>query len=231
MVMIVPPLIQQNARRDRFLSIVSTSRQVFGVQGEEGLARRPSRQFRDREVSLFWSHEGMAAGLAANIATHPRTKAFTLGDLLASILPGLSHHRRLVGLDWDGGDTVVELDPKDFAERLRLASLDVFVRAVERSGSVFTLEGPFGPALLRSQINPEGLVLPCWAVPGEAYARLEGPWRDMLVIETPLAAFISERLAWLSHTRHLVGPDYNEGPGALEMQPADLIACFGRSAA
>ena len=53
----------------------------------------------------------------------------------------------------------------------------------------------------------------------------------MLVIETPLAAFMGERLAWLSRYHHLVGPDYNDGPGALEMQPADLIACFSRTAA
>ena len=109
--------------------------------------------------------------------------------------------------------------------------MTAFVQAVERSGSVFTIEGPFGPALLRSQTNPDKLVLPVWAEPGEAYARLEGPWRDMLVIETPLKSFLGERLGWLSRNGHLVGPDYKDGPGALEMQPADISASFQRTAA
>lgn len=229
--MLVPPLVPQNARRDRFLSAISLSRRVYGVQGEQGLARLPSRRLRGREVSLFWSEEATAARWASTVASHPRVKEFGLTDMLASVLPGLSQHRRLVGLDWDGKEAVVELDPKDFADRLRLASLDAFVRAVERSGAIFTIEGNFGPALLRSQTNPEGLVLPCWANPGEAYARLEGPWRDMLVIETPLPAFTGERLAWLGRHGHLVGPDYKDGPGALEMQPSDLANCFRRDAA
>lgn len=229
--MLVPPLVQQNARRDRFLSAVSLSRRVFGVQGEQGLARLQSRRMRGRDVSLFWSEEATAVRWAPSVASNPRLKVFSLTDMLASVLPGLAQHRRLVGLDWDGEEAIVELDPKDFADRLRTTLLDAFVRSVERTGSVFTIEGAFGPALLRSQTNPEGLVLPCWADPGEAYARLEGPWRDMLVIETPLGAFIGERLGWLERYGHLVGPDYKDGPGALEMQPADLVACFRRNAA
>ncbi len=229
--MLVPPLVQQNARRDRFLSAISLSRRVYGVQGEQGLARLGSRRMRGREVSLFWSDEATAARWAPSVASNPRIKDFSLTDMLASVLPGLSQHRRLVGLDWDGEEAIVELDPKDFAERLRIASLDAFVRSVERAGAVFTIEGPYGPALLRSQINSAGLVLPCWANPGEAYSRIEGPWRDMLVIETPLSSFIGDRLTWLGHHSHLVGPDYKDGPGALEMQPADLVACFRRAAA
>lgn len=229
--MLVPPLVQQNARRDRFLSAITLSRRVYGVQGEQGLARLASQRMRGREVSLFWSDEATAARWAPSVASKPRIKDFSLTDVLASVLPGLTQHRRLVGLDWDGEEAIVELDPKDFAERLRMASLDAFIRSVERMGAVFTIEGPYGPALLRSQTNPEGLVLPCWAVPGDAYGRLEGPWRDMLVIENPLSAFIGERLAWLGRHGYLVGPDYKDGPGALEMQPADMAACFRRDAA
>jgi hypothetical protein len=211
--------------------VISRSRRVYGVQGEQGLARRASRRMRGRDASLFWSDEATAARWAASVASNPRVKEFSLTEMLASVLPGLSEHSRLVGLDWDGEETMVELDPRDFANRLRAASLAAFVRSIDRSGAVFSLEGPFGPALLRSQSNPDGLVLPCWAEAGEAYARLEGPWRDMLVIETPLKAFIGERLAWLQRNGHLVGPDYKNGPGALEMQPADLAACFRRAAA
>ncbi len=227
----LPPLVQQNACRDRFFSAISLSRRVYGVQGEQGLARRESRRMRGRDVCLFWSDEATAARWAHSVASNPRIKDFSLTEMLASVLPGLAQHRRLVGLDWLGDEVIVELDPMDFAERLRIACLDAFVRSVEQMDAVFTIEGPYGPALLRSQTKPEGLVLPCWANPGEAYSRLEGPWRDMLVIKTPLSDFIGERLAWLSRKGHLVGPDYQDGPGALEMQPADIRACFRRAAA
>jgi hypothetical protein len=229
--MLVPPLVQQNARRDRFLSAISLSRCVYGVQGEQGLARLESRRMRGRDVCLFWSDEATAVRWAHSVASNPRIKEFSLAEMLTSVLPGLAQHRRLVGLDWLGEEIMVELDPMDFAERLRIASLDAFVRSVDQIGAVFTIEGPYGPALLRSQTKPEGLVLPCWANPGEAYSRLEGPWRDMLVIKTPLSDFIGQRLPWLSRHGHLVGPDYQDGPGALEMQPADIRACFRRAAA
>ncbi len=228
--LLVPPLVQQNVRRDRFLGAISLSRRVYGVQGENGLARLPSRRLRGREVSLFWSDEATAARWAPTVASHYRIKEFVLADMLASVLPGLSQHRRLVGLDWNGEDEIVELDPKDFAERLRLTSLDAFVRAAKDKGVVFTVEGPYGPALLRSQTNADALVLPVWADPGEAYSRLEGPWRDMLVIDTPLQSFLNDRLGWLAGNGHLVGPDYKDGPGALEMQPADVAACFKQTA-
>lgn len=229
--MLVPPLVQTNALRERFLDAVSRSRLAYAVQGEQGLARVPSRRMRGRDVTLFWSEEAKAADVAPSVAFGWRVKAFSLTDLLASVLPGLSDHQRLVGLDWCGTGDPVELNPKDFAERIRLASLTAFVRTAEQYGSVFTIEGPFGPALLHSQTTPQSLVLPCWAEPSEAYSRLEGPWRDMLVIETPLSAFMGERLGWLARQGHLVGPDYRAGPGALEMQPSDLLATFRRNAA
>lgn len=229
--MFVPPLIPQKAQRDRFLATVARAGCVFGVVGEQGLARVPSRRLRDREVSLFWSDAAIAGRLAPEIAMRPRVRTYPLGELLNSVLPGLALHRRLIGLDWTGAELEVELDPNDFAERLRLASLDAFVAAVQASGSVFTLEGAVGPGLMVSQTRPDVLVLPCWADPGEAHARLEGPWREMLVIETPVSAFLNERLAWLKQFGHLVRPDDKGGPGALEMQPDDLIVRFARRAA
>jgi hypothetical protein len=228
--MLVTPRVQQNASRDRFFSAISLSRRVYGVQGEQGLARLESRRMRGRDVCLFWSDEATAMRWAQSVASKPRIKDFSLTEMLASLLPGLAQHRRFVGLDWLGEEGIVDLDPTDFAERLRIASLDAFVHSVKQTGAVFTIEGPYGPALLRSQAKPDGLVLPCWANPGEAYSRLEGPWRDMLVIKSHLSDFIGERLAWLSRHGHLVGPDYQDGPGALEMQPADIRACFRRAA-
>lgn len=224
--MLVPPLVQQTPLRDRFLEAAARNRRVFGVVGEEGLARLPSRRLRGREVSLLWSDESAAIKWAATVARHPRVRSYALGELLSGVLPGLAQHRRLVGLDWHGAEIEVELDPSDVAERLRLASLDRFVEAVRASGAVFTIEGATGPALRVSQTRSDVLVLPCWADPGEANTWLDGPWRDMLVIETALPSFLNERLAWLTRYGHLAGPDFQGGPGALELQPSDLLARF-----
>ena len=226
-----PSAGRNHARRDGFLGLVSQQRRLYAVQGEQGLARLPSRRLRGREIALFWSLHEPAARMAQRIAESSRVREFSLVEMLASILPGLAVNCRLAGLDWTGEDDVTELDPLDLSDRLRLASLDVFVQSVQRSGNVFTIEGPYGPGLLRSQCNPEILVLPVWAQAGEAHARLEGPWRNMLVIETPLHDFLARRMAWLCRNGHLVGPDYKDGPGVLEMQPADLAAYFPNPAA
>lgn len=221
-----PSPARDYAQRDGFLGLVSLSRRIYAVQGEQGLARLPSRRLRGREVCLLWSEREPAARLAERSAGGSRVREFTLAEMLASVLPGIAVHCRLAGLDWTGEDDVMEIDPLDLSDRLRLASLDVFIASVQRSRVVFTIEGPYGPAMLRSQSSPDIVVLPVWAEAGEAHARLEGPWRTMLVIETALDDFIRNRLACLTSNGHLVGPDYRDGPGVLEMQPADLAGCF-----
>jgi hypothetical protein len=227
--MLHPPLVRQHVKRDRFLGRVARAGRVYGAVSEQGLTRVPSRQLRCREVSLLWSDEADAERWAATACPRPRVRSYRLCELLSGVLPDLAQHHRLVGLDTSGRDGPVEIDPTDFAGRLRLASLDAFIDDVRGSAAVFTLEGSDGPALLVSKARPDVLVLPCWADPGEAHARIEGPWRDMLVIEMPLAAFLQERLAWLKRYGHLVGPDYKGGPGALELQPDALQARFARA--
>ncbi len=222
--MLVPPTVPQTAGRDRFLGRAAQTRRVYGVVGEEGLARLPSRRLRGREVSLFWSAREDAERLAETVAQNPIVRTYALSELYSGVLPGLVQHRRLVGLDWSGQQIEVELDPQDFGERLRLASLDVFMGAMKQTGSIYTLEGAAGPALLVSQTRPDVLVLPCWADADEAQVRVEGPWRDMLVIQTAIGPFKDERLAWLKRFGHLVGPDHQGGPGSLELQPEDLAA-------
>ncbi|MDX2306743.1 MAG: DUF2750 domain-containing protein [Hyphomicrobium sp.] len=220
--MLYSPIDSANAVRDAFLAAVTPSRAVFGVVGADGLARVPSHKFRGREVSLFWSSRAGAEAMADTVTTHPRIKTFGLVELMSSVLPGLKQHRRLVGLNWAGGPMKAELDPVDLGERLRLAALDGFVSAVRMRNTIWTLEGPAGPALLVSQTRPDVLVLPCWSDAGAAVERIEGPWREMMPAPIELDAFVSRRLPWLRQNGHLVGPEHAGGPGALEMQPDDL---------
>jgi hypothetical protein len=223
-----PPLLTETAVRDSFLAAVARSGTLFGVVGEDGLARQPSVKFRGRETSLLWASEDEASAWAQAVTVHPRIKRYRLSEALSDLLPGLARHRRLIGLGFDGMRVAAELDAQDMAERLRLAALEQFLEAAVARQAVFTLEGATGPAMLVSQTRSDILVLPCWSEPGDALARLEGPWRDMMLIENPLQDFINRRLSWLQLSGYLAAPGYLGGSGALEMQPSDLKSCFSK---
>ncbi|MGQ0674271.1 MAG: DUF2750 domain-containing protein [Hyphomicrobium sp.] len=208
--------------RDRFLERIVAANRVFAVSGEDGLARLPSRWLKGREVTLLWSDRGEAERWSPLIARNPRIKELRLSELLGEVLPVLTRIRRLVGVDWQREGIEPETDPSDLVERIRLASLDAFVRKVVRSGRVWTLADAAGPAMLVSQTRPELLVLPCWADRNEAEARIEGPWEDMMAIETPLAEFVWSNLTLLGGQGQLVSPGHIGGAAILELSPDDL---------
>lgn len=210
--------------RDRFLDRVVVANRIYAVSGEDGLARLPSRWLKGREVTLFWSERGEAERWSPLVARNPRIKELRLSELLGEVLPVLSRIRRLVGVDWEKEGIEPEMDPSDLVERIRLTSLDVFVRDVVRGGRVWTLADATGPAMLVSQTRSEVLVLPCWADRNEAEARIEGPWEDMMAIETPLAEFVWSNLTLLGGNGHLVSPGHIGGSAILELGPDDLAA-------
>ncbi len=210
------------AHRDRFLERVVAERHVFMVAGEDGVARVGSAMMRGREVAMLWSSAEDPERLAHKLVANPRIKRLTLSEMLSSVLPGLAQHRRLAGLDWTELGPKVELDPAELADRIRSAALDRFVRLALERGRICTLEDAGGPALLVSKTRPNGLVLPCWSEPGEAFARCEGPWRDMMVLEIPVAEFCAVKLPWLAKNGHLVGPENDGGAGAFELDAEDL---------
>lgn len=227
--MLVPPLNLETKQRDSFLAKVSQSRHVFAVSGEEGLARVPSKRFRGRDVALLWSSQEDAQRWASVVAVNPRIKTLTVGETISGVLPGLAQHRRFVGLDWSSDPVEGEFDPVDLSERLRLAALDQFIASSRQTGHVWTLEDANGPAMLVSQTRPDILILPCWSQAGDAIARAEGPWRNMMPMDIPVETFLNAKLSWLSQYGHLVGPEHHGGPGALELDPRDLQARFSQT--
>ncbi len=224
--MLVPPLNLETKQRDSFLAKVMRSRHIYAVAGEEGLARVPSKRFRGREVALLWSNREDADRWASVVAVNPRIKTLTLGEVSSGVLPGLAKHRRFVGLDWSSEPIEGEFDPVDLGERLRLAALDHFIASARETGHVWTLEDAHGPAMVVSQTRPDILILPCWSEAGEAVARTEGPWRNMMPMDIPVETFLSAKLVWLIDNNHLVAPEFSGGPGSLELDPCDLQARF-----
>lgn len=216
------------AQRDRFLTRVVAQRAVYVVLGEEGLARVASRRLKGREVTLLWSVREEAQRWASVVSENPRVKELTLGELLSGVLPKLSELRRFVGVDWTSDSVEPESDASDVAERLRVASLERFVRLVKETGQVWTLEDGNGPAFVLSATRADLFVLPCWADRATAenriLDRIDGPWRDMMALEIPLATFIEKKLPWLASQGRLVAPEHLEGAGALELEPPDLAS-------
>jgi hypothetical protein len=218
------PRIPEIAQRERFMKRVVQRGGLFAVAGEEGLARVPSRHFKGREVTLLWSSRIEAERWANVVAKNPRIKELPLSEVLGGLLPSLAGSRRLIGPDWSAEPIELELEPRDLADRLRLETLEAFVAKARSQGSLFILEDSSGPALLVSATRPDLLVLPCWAERDLAETRIEGPWRDMMALEIPLASFVAHKLQWLSERGFLVAPDHRPDAGQLELQPGDLAA-------
>ena len=212
--------------RDRFLERVASQGKAFAVSGELGLARVASQSAHGHQSTLLWSTRAEAESWAPLVATNSRIKELSLNALVVDVLPGLAKLDRFVSVEWNQDPQAPEFDPSDLAERLRLASLDAFVRRAKAEGRVWTLEDTYGPAMLVSQIRSGQLFLPAWAERDAAEARIEGPWHQMEIMEIPLAYFIEQKLTWLAENGYLVGPDPIGGAATLELAPDDLKARF-----
>jgi hypothetical protein len=218
--------IPEIAQRDRFVKRAVAQKCVYAVAGEDGLARVTSPHNGRREVTLLWTSQTEAERWADVLVSHPRVKQISTGALIADVLPRLYSLERVVGMDWAADPIEAEIDPMELVQRLRQECVETFLQRSRLRRAVWMLEDVNGPALLVSHKNDSQLVLPCWATRGEAEARIEGPWRDMLAVEIPLANFVAMTLPWLTEQGWLVAPGHAEGAGTIEMTPADLARRF-----
>lgn len=218
----ISPSGQEQEQIDRFLRGVASGRRVFAISGEQGLARVPSRRMRGREVILLWSEEEMAQSWSAVLASNARIKDFYISEVLTSLLPALAEHQRHVGVNWSQQAIEPEFDPRQLAEKVRLATLDHFLTRTVIHGGLWTLGFPDGPCLLVSATRPDVLVLPCWSEERLAEARIAGPWSEAMVMRVSLEEFLSGQLGWLERQGYLVAPEHLEEPGSLELEAPDF---------
>lgn len=218
--------IPEIAQRDRFVKRTVAHKCVYAIAGEDGLARVTSPHNPKRQVTLLWTSQAEAERWADVLAVNPRVKQISVGALIADVLPRLHSLDRVVGMDWTADPIEPEIDPLDLVQRLRQEGVETFLQRSRLRRAVWMLEDVNGPALLVSHKGESQLVLPCWATRGEAETRIEGPWRDMLAVEIPLANFVSLTLPWLAQQGWLVAAGHAEGAGTIEMAPADLARRF-----
>lgn len=219
-----------NDTLDRFIARVLGMQVAWVAAGEEGLGRVPSPTVSSRMVTLLWSKRSEAERWGAPVAARPRIKALSLRDLYVDVLPKLAALNRLVGPDWGSEPSQPEIGPDELASRLRCAAVALFLREVQRSGSVWVLQGAEGPACLVSKRQPGALMLPCWHRRDLAQARIAGPLADMVAAEVPLEDFREKTLLWIAESRRQVAPAFCEGDGVLEFEAADLEAHLAGSA-
>jgi hypothetical protein len=210
------------ALRNGFIRKVGGSGTVWVVAGSDGLARFPSQRWKGREVTLMWSDKVDAERWASTVADRPRLKQLTTLDLFVEVLPALERLKRFVGTDWGPDPVEPEIEARELGERLRLEAVDDFVARVAGSRKLYVLEDADGPAMLVSQQDPAQRTLPCWATWEEAEARIEGPFCEMLSCAIPLASFLERTLPWLEGEGRRIAPAHFWGPGAIELEPADL---------
>ncbi len=218
--------IPEIAQRDRFVKRAVAQKHVFAVAGEDGLARVTSPHNPQRELTLLWTSQTEAERWADVLTTNPRVKQIATAALIADVLPRLYSLERGVGMDWTADPVEAEIDPMELVQRLRQEGVETFLQRARLRRAVWMLEDANGPALLVSHKADNQLVLPCWATLGEAEARIEGPWRDMLAVEIPLGNFVTMTLPWLVQQGWLVAPGHAEGAGTIEMAPPDLARRF-----
>lgn len=212
-----------DSARDSFVLQAARTGWIYAVAGEEGLARARSREHDGREVTFLWSDRSETEKWASCIAQNPRIKELPLGEVLAKLLPALHEHNRKVGTDWSDGPDEPEIEPLDIARDLNEAIIEAFIERIVDTGSVYLVGGMYGPAMLAQRDNPNGVILPCWSLPGRAEMRLEGPWEDMVVNEIPLQRFVEATLPGLCETSALVSPDNILGVATREIAP-DVLA-------
>lgn len=209
----------------RFMRRALDAQGVWAAAGEEGLARVASPTRIGRMVTLLWSDRAEAERHGSEAAVHARIKLLALPDLLIEVLPKLEALERLVGPDWGGAPRVEpEIEPGELAARLRAEAVAQFVRNATRRERVWVLQGAEGPVCLMSKGRPGAQVLPCWYEAAHAEARIAGPLADALAAPVSVAAFRERTLPWLADSGRLVAPGYCEGPGVVELVPADLEA-------
>ena len=213
---------------DPFLRRAVSARRVYVVAADARIASSPSRLFRGREVALLCSEPEFALCWAAVHNDTASVQEVSLAELLADRLPALGLQRRMVGLDWAGEEAgEPELDPRDLAERLRLEMLESFLSRAVIFGALWTLCDVYGLVQLSSQTSPGHLVLPCWSDERQAASRIDGDWSEAVAMRIRMDDFVTKTLPGLAEVGTLIAPEHMAGPGAIEIDAADLRLRIG----
>lgn len=94
-----------------FVQKVVAHDEVWGLEGEEGLAISSSSENEEQDVIPFWSDEDLARAVAADDWAQFKPSAMSLAEFLENWLTGMHNDELLVGSDWDASLAGKEVEP------------------------------------------------------------------------------------------------------------------------
>jgi hypothetical protein len=94
-----------------FIKKVVANDEVWGLEGEEGLALSSSSENEDLDVIPFWSDEALAASVVADDWAAFKPSSMSLVEFLENWLSGMHNDELLAGTDWDGSLQGKEVEP------------------------------------------------------------------------------------------------------------------------
>lgn len=108
-------MLQETAGSDAgykaFVQKVVAQDEVWGLEGEEGLAISSSSNNEEQDVIPFWSDEALAKAVAADDWAAFRPASMSLSEFLENWLVGMHNDELLVGTDWNADLSGRETEP------------------------------------------------------------------------------------------------------------------------
>ncbi|MCB1649912.1 MAG: DUF2750 domain-containing protein [Gammaproteobacteria bacterium] len=108
----------EEANYDLFISRILETGKVWGLKADDGWAVCPSLEFEDTDVFPFWSDEADARVHCSEDWKIYTPSVIELEDFVVNWLPGMHEDEVMVGPNWNGELSGVEVEPADVAERL-----------------------------------------------------------------------------------------------------------------
>ena len=96
---------------ETFIKKVVANDEVWGLEGEEGLAISSSSDNDEQDVIPFWSEEALAQAVAADDWAAFKPSSMSLAEFLENWLTGMHNDELLVGTDWDATLVGREVEP------------------------------------------------------------------------------------------------------------------------
>ncbi len=125
----LPETLNTDSQYQRFIQNVVANDEVWGLEGEEGLAISSSNSNEEQDVIPFWSAESLAQSVAADDWAGFKPSPMSLVDFLENWLSGMHNDEILAGADWDASLDGKEVEPLqlalDLADAAQAAGLEL----------------------------------------------------------------------------------------------------------
>ncbi len=107
----LPETSNSDAGYQEFIQKVAAQDEVWGLEGEEGLAISSSSNNEEQDVIPFWSDEALARSVAAGDWANFKPASMSLAEFLENWLVGMHNDEVLVGTNWNMDLSGVEMEP------------------------------------------------------------------------------------------------------------------------